>query len=539
MKKSKNTPVGYELRSQFSVQFPALLGLDPNYIKLEIKPYLQPFEVILAERELKSLLSPGDVVSKRFGYYVVNTNIKEELLRDRLTYWQRVGKNILEPTLQKLLEFTQNGISHDGSTDLHNNRRLRYGPHDLHEYRGKFFPQLVKSLINISGLPDNSIILDPMCGSGTTLCEAIAANNRAIGADLNPLSVLISKVKAATIGKDANKFKKSVLKNLECLRFNKSMPLSRLWGQADLEYLKRWFDPKALQEIESILIAIYSLKNKFYQDFFRICLSNIVRSISWQKDVDLRVRKEVSDYISGSAQQALEKEVLKQMNKIFLYLEVLDRRRKKPEANIRLGDAVDIAKIFPKKLGEVDLLITSPPYATALPYLDTDRLSLIILGLLPRKKHKEIELKMVGTREISEKKREQTWVYFLKRSDELPTSVVKVIKKIASHNHKSGVGFRRRNLPALLGLYFLNMLDSMRSARMLMAPKGHGFYIVGNNSTFLDEKKLEIPTDKLLYEIGKYAGWKPKETLSMELLSSRDIFKGNKGSAETILFFGV
>ena len=61
-----------------------------------------------------------------------------------------------------------------------------------------FSPQLVRSLITIADTPEDGVVLDPMAGSGsTTPCEAIAFGRSALAADLNPLSVLISTVKAS------------------------------------------------------------------------------------------------------------------------------------------------------------------------------------------------------------------------------------------------------------------------------------------------------------------------------------------------------
>ncbi len=53
---------------------------------------------------------------------------------------------------------------------LPNKRCLRYATHGLHEYRGKFFPQLVRALMNIVKLPKSGVVLDP--SSGMTLVEA-------------------------------------------------------------------------------------------------------------------------------------------------------------------------------------------------------------------------------------------------------------------------------------------------------------------------------------------------------------------------------
>lgn len=527
------------IRRKFSMPPPLFLAADTESIKLEMKPYLQPFERELAMRELEALLDPQDRITEAYGYYLVRTSKPESVFSETLAYWQRVGRTVLKPTLQKTLEFTQNGVSSTYERQrLHNARRLRYGPHDLHEYRGKFFPQLVRSLINVSGIPDDALVFDPMCGSGTATCEALASGRSAIGSDLNPLSVLIARVKSAVVQEKPKIFFDTVAQNLKKFRFKRVRPEST-WSGDDLQYLKLWFDLEAILDLSAALADIKKVRKPLYRDFFKVCLSNVIRSVSWQKGADLRVRKQIRPYEPGTVIVRFKEEALEQLDRIYPYLCVLPRSHVRPSLAIRQGDAVHVDEMFPEYRGKVDLLITSPPYATALPYLDTDRLSLVVLGLLPRKQHKYAETMMIGTREITERERRQTWEGYLARRGELPTEVSKMIDRIAKSNHDDRVGFRRRNLPALLGRYFLAMLDAMRSAHSLMAAGARGYYVVGNNSTVLDDHKIEIPTNTFLFEIGAAAGWRPDEMIPMELLVSRDIFRENRGSAETILCFSA
>jgi site-specific DNA-methyltransferase (cytosine-N4-specific) len=144
---------------------------------------------------------------------------------------------------------------------------------------------------------------------------------------------------------------------------------------------------------------------------------------------------------------------------------------------------------------------------------------------------------MIGTREVSERQRRNEWEIYLTRKKELPRIVSRLIDEIAEVYHCEGVGFRRRNTPALLGKYYVNMLDAMRSARVLMRTGARGYYVVGNNSTRVSNQRIEIPTDTFLYEIGLVAGWQQEETINMELIPSRDIYRENRGSKETILCF--
>ena len=129
----------------------------------------------------------------------IRTVASAEQLASSLAYWELVDDGAVRYTRQALREATvvvaRNGAPIEGfrnalpfrdEVPLVNRRCLRYATHGLHEYRGKFFPQLVKSLINIGRVPVDGVVADPMCGSGTTLVESVLAGRTAVGLDMNP-----------------------------------------------------------------------------------------------------------------------------------------------------------------------------------------------------------------------------------------------------------------------------------------------------------------------------------------------------------------
>lgn len=78
--------------------------------------------------------------------------------------------------------------------DTYNNTNA-YSFHNLYPYKGKFYPRLVRTIINIFGLNEEHLIFDPFNGSGTTTLEASLMGINSFGFDISPMAYLISKLK--------------------------------------------------------------------------------------------------------------------------------------------------------------------------------------------------------------------------------------------------------------------------------------------------------------------------------------------------------
>ena len=66
--------------------------------------------------------------------------------------------------------------------------------HGLHPYLGKFPPQLAEALI-ARHCPQGGVVLDPFCGSGTTLVEALGLGRNAVGCDVSAFNALLAREK--------------------------------------------------------------------------------------------------------------------------------------------------------------------------------------------------------------------------------------------------------------------------------------------------------------------------------------------------------
>jgi DNA modification methylase len=524
-------------------------------VTCKIKEYIQPFERHLALQELRAVAGadpqPIDGGMNTAARFQVLTRTTPKALRSALAYWESVGQNPLRPTIQISKEaaslIARNGLSLAElptsvpdivDSVLPNKRCLRYATHGLHEYRGKFFPQLVKALMNLAQVPRKGIVLDPMCGSGTTLVESILSGRAGYGLDLNPLSVFVSRVKC-----DALKISPSTLiRSFSSMSDRVRRPLVKSakpgyfesLARADQEYCRKWFSVSTILELDHIMEAIQELRSSSVRDFYRLCLSNILRGVSWQKEDDLRIRKEVRRLSAGQVVERFVAEALRSAKSVAAFNSLIGSESP-GNYFVSASDARETQETLPSLIGKVDVIITSPPYATALPYLDTDRLSLVYLGLLSRPEHRRYDLLMIGNREVTDRGRRAYWELYRANVNALPAETRSLIDRIDRLNSNGKVGFRRRNLSALLAKYFLDMREVLSQQYGMLRPRGTMYMVIGNNRTTAGGEEVEIETAKHLGQIAETIGFQIDARIPMEMLVSRDIFRNNAMPSEQIL----
>lgn len=523
-------------------------------VTCRIKGYIQPFERKLGLRELETLAgsSPKPVMDLggQTECFRVTSRLAPRDLARELAFWEAVSGDGYVTTTQSLREATanvvRNGIALEElaarlpfreSVPLPNRRCLRYGSHGLHEYRGKFFPQLVRSFVNISGVPRGGVVGDPFCGSGTSAVETILAGRDAVGMDMNPLSVFMARTKCSILSVKVEDLERCYIdvRNRVLNGGNSAKAAQRraVRELCDAEYLAGWFDARVLAELEQIRSCIVESSAGPIRDFFLLSLSNILRRVSWQKVDDLRIRKEVKSPDEIDPVKEFLEEVGRSV-RLLLALLRQDRSSRLGKFDIREGDSRKLPHEC-KGWRKMDVIITSPPYATALPYLDTDRLSLSFLGLLPRAQHRERDQAMIGNREITDRTRRDYWGLFNSSGNGLPCSVKKLISEIQKLNEDTDAGFRRLNLPSLLYKYFDDMRQVFVGMRKVLKARGSAFVVVGNNHTLAGGKRVEITTVRLLAEVAEAVGFEMVEEIPMEMLVSREIFKKNAIESESIL----
>lgn len=154
--------------------------------------------------------------------------------------------------------------------------------HGFHKYPGKFIPQLPKWAIEkYLDSKQQKTILDPFCGSGTTLVEANLAGHNSIGIDIDPLSALISKVKTTPIDeKKLQKISNWLVDELKVRKEGAFIP--------ECVTIDHWFTKDAIKKLSILRTLIDEISIEFgrakktsdIKDLLTICFSSIIRRVS-------------------------------------------------------------------------------------------------------------------------------------------------------------------------------------------------------------------------------------------------------------------
>lgn len=490
-------------------------------VELVRHPYKYfPYELELAGRELRALLPQSKPSRTASGYQLNGTFDSQNI--DRLVYFAGfVDGDKCVPTIQSLLEQVDGGSVRRQST--------RYSAHGLHEYKGKFNPQIVRAIFNIFEIAKGSRVIDPFCGSGTSLLESAHVGMDATGTDINPLAIFIANSKLLALGTSASVLLEGLRKSVRNAGKVK-LPQDSCRSERR-RYLLSWFQSDIYETIEKLRISIEGLNSPASAPLLAIA-SNLLREYSQQDPNDLRIRRRKSALPVESFMIAFESAALRFLDKLVAAQKVLD-------IGVITSRAIltDSRNLSLNALGapdKFDCALTSPPYATALPYIDTQRLSLVWLGLISPDEILSLEATLVGSRETRGFAKKSLIDQVMTNSANIPNRQARYCKKLQDAVG-SGDGFRRQAVPRLLYRYFVGMQQVFLSLRPLMNARAPFALIVGGNHSVLGGVRFDIDTPKHIAELAVHAGWRHIETIPLQTYQRYGYHAGNAVASEAMV----
>jgi DNA modification methylase len=396
-------------------------------------------------------------------------------------------------------------------TEVSNGRANKLNPqdrafHDWYRFVLSFPPHLVQDYIGKFELHKKSVILDPFCGTGTTLVEAKLAGMKAVGLEGNPFPHFASSVKtdwnlsAKELSLGARKVENeasAILKSQgidDDLTFGegKDLQLKTLSQEAEKLILTNSISPLPLHKT---LVLLECLKQFESEPFYRHALLALGNALVF-KISNLHFGPEVGVKNSKVDVPVISNWLL-EIEKMASDLRMV---ADKPfsETKVHLADARTFDVIEPNS---VDAVITSPPYPNEKDYTRTTRLESVLLGFINNKEDlRELKKRLVrsNTRGIYKGDDDDQWV-----------SDYPEIQRIADEIEKRRIelgkdsGFEKLYAKATK-LYFGGMAKHLSDLRKVLRPGAQLAYVVGDQASYL---RVMIKTGQILGDIAQKLGY--------------------------------
>ncbi|NQT06926.1 MAG: hypothetical protein HQ575_05230 [Candidatus Omnitrophica bacterium] len=227
-------------------------------------------------------------------------------------------------------------------------KKLAYKTHSIFRFYGKFPPPIARYLIE-RYTDNNDLILDPMCGSGTSAVEALLMKRQIICADVSPISQLLVNVKCRYI---KDKVLIDALREVNKKYNNKSRHIYDI-TRVPLEdsKIKHWFLPETYKNLLKLLNAIHSLQDEDVRETYLCILINIIRKTSKATSLQGRLFLDVDSAIKEPIDL-----FNKTAEKIIKSIETLPEDFEPPKFIMQ-----DIRQLKLKS-GKPKLIICHPPY---------------------------------------------------------------------------------------------------------------------------------------------------------------------------------
>ncbi len=392
--------------------------------------------------------------------------------------------------------------------------------HEWYRFILSFPPHLVRNYIDKFNLADDSVVLDPFCGTGTTLVECKKNGIASVGLEANPVVHFAATVKTSwnvdfeLLKLHADKIAETASEafaqdNISDVPFelqnDNYKSLRQLSEEKEKLIITNSISPLPLHKVLVLIEKINDFSCKQFTPYERLALAKeLVFSISNLKfgpEVGVGKKKNDSEVI-GVWKRAVDS--------MAKDLETVQSIKNVPSI-VHLADARKISDVIaPEK--RIDAVITSPPYPNEKDYSRTTRLESVLLGFMEEKsdlrKHKKALLRS-NTRGVYKSDDDEKWINQNNR-------VIQLAKEIEEKRiflNKTS-GFEKLYHRVVL-LYFGGIARHLEDLKKYLKPRAKLAYVVGDQASYL---QVMIRTGEIIAEIAEQCGY---EVTGIDLFRTR------------------
>jgi SAM-dependent methyltransferase len=254
----------------------------------------------------------------------------------------------------------------------------------IHPFPARMAPDAIVDVLNT--LPKTATVLDPMCGSGVVVRLALLSGRQALGFDIDPLAVLMSKVWTANKSlRKAEEYASEIAARAASVRLG-DVRLPWIDGCPETrKFVDYWFARPQRNDLRRLSWLLTGGQNEL-PSHIRDCLWLALSRIIVTKHIGATLAWDVSHSRPHKVRTENDFDVPRQfVRSAARVASLVAEQPLRAAGKIRQADC----RALPS-LGKVhiDAVITSPPYLNAIDYLRGHKMSLIWMGhTIPELRH--------------------------------------------------------------------------------------------------------------------------------------------------------
>lgn len=375
-----------------------------------------------------------------------------------------------------------------------------YATHQLHAFAAKCPAPLVRWALLEYSVPGETV-LDPMCGSGTSILESYLLGRRGIGIDIDPLSCLIAAAKVAPVAPS------DIVANGEAI-LKEARALDDPGWRPDGIDVGKWFRDDVAADLARLRQAIANAEiNTPMRTVLATLFSSLIvarTSVANVRDI-AHSRHHFQERPENPG--VLDRFATKLASAKRLFSDRDQLRQEDGAANVVAGDARKLEQVDDES---VELYFSSPPYCSALDYTRAHIFSVAWLADLlgtATETYRALGRSYLGSERAALAEAR------VERPDPPELGVhdidALVRKVLATDRERGWIVFR----------YFRDMSQVLSEATRVVRPDGHVVLVVCPSNI----RNIPIPTDELFRRLAERDG-----RLDLEQHVSRTIHDGRR-----------
>jgi 16S rRNA G966 N2-methylase RsmD len=402
----------------------------------------------------------------------------------------------------KTIESVPTPIRDLSSPEINQMRECDRPVHDWYRFVLSYPPHLVQHYLEKFGVGSGQRVLDPFCGTGTTVVECKKQGIASVGVEANPMAQFAGAVKVdwALNSEQLIEVAQQIVKQSDRVLADEGDQWRSLPPESDKILLKHAKDKtssisplplhKTLILLEQIRLDAASPYRRHLELALAKALVTSIGNLHFGPEVGVTKAKPDAPVIEAW---------LRQVEHMASDLEMVRSQIQVP-AIVHHADSRQLLQVL--EPNSIDVVITSPPYPNEKDYTRTTRLESVLLGFIQNKQQlrsfKE-GLVRSNTRNVFKADTDDIWVSH-------HSEIQRIAKQIEDRRIELGKtsGFERLYHRAVK-LYFGGMAKHLADLRHCLRPGARLGYVVGDQKSYL---QVMIRTGQLLGEVAEGLGYK-------------------------------